>query len=813
MEQLYGIAEYYPEATCVGVALGVLFLAYLGVPFLVWAIGIQVALWIMGAPYSVMAGVAIVSLIGVVPPIRQWVLSKPIMNTMKALKVIPVISETERTALEAGVVWVEKDLFSGKPNFKHMMQEPYPELTDEEKAFIEGPCQELCGMLDDWKIHKNRDLSKESFEFMKKNKFFGLIIPKEYGGLEFSAAANSEVVQMIATRSTTGAITVMVPNSLGPAELLTHYGTEAQKKRYLPRLAVGDEVPCFALTEPQAGSDAGSITSSGVVFKNDAGELCVRLNWNKRWITLAAISTLLGMAFKLRDPENLLGQGEDLGITCALVPSHYEGVVIGRRHDPLGVPFYNCPTQGRDVVIKIEDDVIGGMGGVGKGWGMLMESLGAGRGISLPASAAGGLKLTSRIVTNHAMIRKQFGLPIGKFEGVEEPLARIVGSNYYVEALRKFTLSPLNQGIKPPIVTAMAKYNATEIGRHGVNDGMDILGGSGISLGPKNLLGQVYMGIPIGITVEGANILTRTLMVFGQGALRAHPFAFDEVNAVERGDLSKFDKAFWGHIGHVVRNTARSIVLSLTRGHLASRGLGGPSARYFQKLSWASASFAIMADLAMGFLGGKLKVKEKLTGRFADIFSYLYIGAAVLRRFEADGRRKEDLPYLHYSMAVVLQKIQESFEGLFANFEAPLLNWFFRGPLYCWARLNGLGKGPSDALAHEMVKLALTDSEQRDRMHVGLYYPKDMSESLAHQEATFKAVTGAEDVVRKVKKAVKAKVVPRIKGNMKAMAEKAMEAGVITQAELDLIEESEKLRWESIQVDDFDNKEFSVIPY
>lgn len=813
MDQIYGIIESCSVSVVLGIIATILVLAYLGLPFVVWAVVIELALVLFGAPYWLLGTVGALMLIGVIKPIRTIVVSTPIMKIMNAMKIIPVISDTERTALEAGVVWAEKDLFSGKPNFKNIMKEPYPVLTDEERAFIEGPCTELCEILDDWKVHKNRDIGDQAFEFMKKNKFFGLIIPKEYGGLEFSALANSAVVQMLSSRSSAGAITVMVPNSLGPAELLTHYGTEPQKKKYLHRLAVGDEIPCFALTEPAAGSDAGAITSSGVVFKNDQGELCVRLNWNKRWITLAAISTLIGLAFKLRDPENLLGQGEDLGITCALVPSNYEGVVIGRRHDPLGVPFYNCPTQGHDVVIKIEDDVIGGLDGVGKGWGMLMESLGAGRGISLPASAAGGIKLTSRVVTNHSVIRKQFGISIGKFEGVEEPIARIVGANYYVEAMRKFTLSALNQGIKPPVVTAMAKYNATEIGRSCAIDGMDVLGGAGISLGPKNLLASAYISAPIAITVEGANILTRTLMIFGQGALRCHPFAFDEVNAVEQGQSKAFDIAFWGHIGHVVRNTARSIVLSLSRGYLASRGVGGPSARYFQKLSWASASFAIMADLAMGFLGGKLKVKEKITGRFADIFSYLYIGTAVLRRFEAEGRPKEDLPYVQYSMEVVFRKIQESFEGLFANFEAPLLSWFFRGPLFWWVRLNSHGSGPSDALAQKMVKLSLTDSEQRDRHHFGMFFPTKEGEALERQEATFKAVIGAENVVKKVKKAVKAKKIPRIKGDMNAMAKNALDAGIITQAELDLIAESEKLRWDAIQVDDFDNEEFGVKPY
>ncbi|MEK7357047.1 MAG: acyl-CoA dehydrogenase, partial [Bdellovibrionota bacterium] len=501
--------------------VAILALGFTGAPLILWTIAGAVMLYGFGAPmWSMIAFLAVMAIFNI-RPVRRILVSSGLMKIMAPI--MPVISDTEKAALDAGVVWVEGELFSGKPDFKKMMAEPYPELTPEEKAFMDGPVERLCGAIDDWEVWQTRDLPPAAWEIMKKDRFLGMIIPKEYGGLGFSALAHSAVIQKLSSRSVPACISVMVPNSLGPAELLVHYGTEEQKKHYLPRLATGEEIPCFALTEPTAGSDAGSITSSGTLFKGDDGKLYLRLNWNKRWITRAAISTTLGLAFRLRDPENLLGKGEDVGITCALIPSKTPGVVIGRRHDPLGAPFYNCPTQGKDVVVSI-DAVVGGAEGCGKGWGMLMECLAAGRGVSLPAQSAGGAKLVTRVVSAHASIRKQFGIPIGKFEGVEEPIARIAGFNYLLEAMRRYTVGALDKGIKPPVITAMAKFNATEIARKVINDGMDVMGGAGISLGPKNLLGHLYIATPIGITVEGANIMTRTLIIFGQGALRAHPY-------------------------------------------------------------------------------------------------------------------------------------------------------------------------------------------------------------------------------------------------------------------------------------------------
>ncbi len=740
------------------------------------------------------------------PIIRQLMISKFIMWLFKKLDFIPAISETERTALEAGVVWVEGELFSGKPNFKKLMKEPYPQLTKEEQDFIRGPVEKLCAMLDDWDIWERRRLPDDVWSYIRKERFLGMIIPKEYGGLGFTAMAHSEVLMKIASRSMPAVISVMVPNSLGPAELLIHYGTDAQRKKYLPRLAVGDEIPCFALTEPVAGSDAGAITADGVLFKGSDGKIYVKLNWNKRYITLAAISTILGLAFKLRDPDNILGKGPDLGITCALIPSNTQGVVLGRRHDPLGVPFYNCPTQGKDVVVVAEDAIIGGLNGAGHGWKMLMECLAAGRGISLPAQAIGATKLMTKAVSAHATVRKQFGVSLGKFEGIEEPLARIGGYNYLLEAMRRYTLGGLDQGIKPPVITAIVKYQATELSRKLLNDAMDVMAGNAISRGPRNLMANLYIGSPISITVEGANILTRTLIIFGQGAMRAHPYAFKEVNAVEKGDLKSFDRAFWGHIGHVVRNLFRAVLLSLTRGWLAP-GLSHPRvSKYFRRFTWCSASFAIMADIAMGSMGGSLKLREKITGRFADILSFMYIGTAVLRRFKAEGSRKEDLPFVHFALNHCLYECQRAFDGIFTNIKVPGLTWFFRGVIKPWSNLNSLAGEPYDIHTHKIAKLILADTDQRQRLTEGIFVPNDPNKQLARLERAFHAVKQAEAIEEKIRHAIKAKKIPRIKGPKVIAA--ALEAGVITKAESEALVQAEILRLDAIQVDDFTQEEY-----
>jgi acyl-CoA dehydrogenase len=480
-------------------------------------------------------------------------------------------------------------------------------------------------------------------------------------------------------------------------------------------------------------------------------------------------------------------------------------VVIGRRHDPLGVPFYNCPTQGKDVIVPI-DAVVGGVDGCGVGWRMLTESLAAGRGISLPAQAVGGTKVITRVITAYASVRKQFGLAVGKFEGIEEPLARIAGFNYLLEAMRRYTVGALDGGIKPAVVTAIVKYNATEIGRKVINDGMDIAGGSGISRGPRNLLAHMYIATPIGITVEGANILTRTLIIFGQGALRAHPYALPEIEALAAKDLKKFDRAFWGHIGHVVRNLCRSIVLSLTRGRLAGSPIGGATARYYRLLSWASATFAILADIAMGALGGSLKLKEKLTGRFADVLSWMYIGTAVLRRYEADGRRKEDLPFVHFSMNHALYEIQKAFDGILANLPVPGLSWFFRFPLRMWSNFNALAGEANDQHTHKIASMVLTDSEQRIRHTEGVYVPDNTVEQLGLLEETFRVVKRAEAAEKKIRNAIRDKKIAKAKGA--AAYQSALSAGVISTDEAGDLRRADDLRTAAIQVDDFSQDEY-----
>ena len=786
-----------------GTIVVLLAVGFVGSPLIVWAIVGLVALAGFGAPIWLLGAFAAVMALFLITPIRRALVSGIVMKILAPI--MPKISETERTALEAGIVWAEGELFSGKPNFKKLMDEPYPDLTKEEKAFLEGPVEKLCSMIDDWEVWEKRELSAQSWEYIKKERFLGMIIPKEYGGLGFSALAHSEVIQKLASRSIPACITVMVPNSLGPAELLAHYGTEQQKKDLLPRLATGEEIPCFALTEPTAGSDAGSLTASGTLFRGTDGKLYMKLNWNKRYITLAAISTILGLAFRLRDPDNLLGKGEDLGITCALIPSKTPGVVIGRRHDPLGTPFYNCPTQGKDVIVSI-DTVVGGVEGCGKGWGMLMECLAAGRGISLPAQSVGGSKLITRYISAYASVRKQFGVPIGKFEGIEEPIARIAGYNYLLEAMRKYTLGALDKGIKPPVVTAMAKYNATEIARKGINDAMDVAGGAAISRGPRNLLAHFYTATPIGITVEGANIMTRTLIIFGQGAMRAHPYAYREVAAIGKKDLKEFDLAFWGHVGHVVRNMCRAIVLSVTRGWLASSPVGGSTARYYRKLSWASASFAIMADIAMGSLGGGLKMAEKVTGRFADVLSWMYIGTATLRRYEAEGRRKEDLPFVHFCLNHSLYEIQKAFDGLFANLNVPGLAWFFRGPLRWWSNLNALAGEANDSHTHKIASMIMNDADIRVRHTEGIYVPTSPNEQLGLLEEAFKVVKRAEAADRKIRSAIKEKTLARAKGP--ELLNAALEKSVITKEEFNDLVRAEELRLAAIQVDDFSQDEY-----
>lgn len=810
----YGIFMNDPVLAWIGSVVVLLAIGYVGSPLIVWTLALAAILVGFGVPVVALGVFAVLAVIFNVKPLRRLLVSSVVMKVMAPI--MPKISETERVALEAGVTWIEKDLFSGKPDLKKVMQEPYPSLTAEEKAFMDNQVEKLCSMVDAWNVWKTRELEQQVWDYIKKERFLGMIIPKEYGGLGFTALAHSEVIMKLASRSISATITVMVPNSLGPGELLVHYGTDEQKKYYLPRLADGREVPCFGLTEPNAGSDAGSIVSSGEVFKGEDGKLYMKLNWNKRWITLAAISTIVGLAFRLRDPKNLLGKGEDVGITCALIPANTKGVVLGRRHDPLGVPFYNCPTQGVDVVVPI-DAIVGGAEGAGRGWEMLMDCLSAGRGISLPAQSVGGAKLATRVCSAHSVVRQQFGVSIGKFEGVEEPLARIFGFTYGLEAARIFTLGALDKGVKPPVVTAVMKHYTTEVGRKIINDAMDVMGGAGISMGPRNTLAEVYIATPIGITVEGANILTRTLMIFGQGALRAHPYAYAEVKTIAEKDLTGFDNAFWGHIGHIVRNMIRSVLLSATRGYISYFSHSGPLKLYYRRLQWASATFAILSDIAMGTLGGTLKFREKITGRFADILGWMYIATATLRRFEAEGQKEEDLAYARFVLKHAMEQIQVGFDGIFDNIlnvpqkgAAKLvfgpMNFFFKEVCGAWSRVFSIGSHASDHLQHIVVSNVLKGGSVRDRLTAGIYIPTDRSQQIGRLEYAMKMVLASEAIEKKVRDAVKAKKIAKIKGP--ALFEEAKAKGVITDAEFTTMKEAVAARWDAIQVDDFTQEQF-----
>ncbi len=804
MEQYgYGIWSVWQS---IGVSLiAGLLLAYFGARIWIWAVAILLLFYVAGSPLWLIILAIVFAAISVIPPWRRTLFTRPVMLTIDRMGLLPAISDTERVALDAGKVWVEGELFSGRPDWARIRETPYPNLSSEEQEFLDGPVQELCDLVDDWKVWTDRQFPDEAWQLMRREKIFGMIIPTRYGGLGFSAMANSAVVAKLQSHCNPLSTTVMVPNSLGPAELLIHYGTQAQREHYLPHLANGTFLPAFALTEPAAGSDAGAIQADGVLFRDESGDVKIRLNWQKRYITLSAVAEILGIAFKLRDPENILGRGENLGITCALVPSDTPGIKRGRRHDPLGVPFVNAPFEGHDVVVPL-DAIIGEEEGAGDGWRMLMECLAAGRGISLPASAVGSAKTIYLAVSAHAAVRRQFGLPLGKFEGIEEPLARIGGFTYLMDAARIYTLGAIDSGEAPAVVTAILKYHLTELGRKAINDGMDILAGNAISSGPRNVLAHFYFSNPIAITVEGANILTRSLIIFGQGALRCHPWAYREISALAAKDVGLFDRAFIGHIGHVVRNAARCLLLGITRGHAAMVPGRGIVRQYIRRLTWASTAFAFLADLAMASLGSSLKRKEKITGRLADIFSWLYVASATIRRFEAEGQRKEDIPYFQWSMEYALGEIQRAFEGLFANITVPGFTWWMRGPALLWYRLNSFGRGPSDRVGHKVAQLMQVPGPQRDRIAAGVYLGNDKTRGLRRLEHALDLVAAIRPIEAKVSKAVRTGQLARKPKTTRF--ERAHAAGIITDEEAAKIHEAAAASWEAIQVDDFDEASY-----
>jgi acyl-CoA dehydrogenase len=737
-----------------------------------------------------------------VPWLRRACFMKPLVPLFR--RTLPPLSKTEREALEAGTVWWDGELFTGNPDWNKLLETPKPELTDEEQCFLDSSVEELCRMVDDWKIVADlHDLPPEIWRFIKEKRFFGMIIPKDYGGLGFSALAQSQVIMKIASRSIAAAVTVMVPNSLGPAELLLRYGTEEQKKHYLPRLARGEEVPCFALTSPEAGSDAASISDAGIVCKGIFhGEeiIGIKLNWEKRYITLGPVATILGLAFRLHDPEHLLGGGNEPGITLALIPVNTPGIVIGSRHNPLGVPFQNGPNRGKDVFIPVEW-IVGGRAGTGRGWQMIMECLAAGRSISMPALCSGVGEFVARVVGAYARIRRQFRLPIGRFEGVEEVLAQIAGNIYAMDAARIMTCGAVDQGEQPSVISAILKYHCTEHMRKVVNDGMDVLGGSGICLGPHNLLGHIYQATPIGITVEGANILTRSLIIFGQGAIRCHPYILQEIRALTNPDpiqgLVDFDRLLRNHIASTLRNAVQTLILGITGGRLI-KASASPVRRYCQIASRLSAAFALTADIVLITLRGALKKRERISARLADILGHLYIISALLKQFKDRQWPSDEQPLLQYGCEESLYKIQESFEELFDNLPFRPAAWLLRLMIFPIGRPFSR---PDDRVGSRVAGILMEPSPLRDRLTAGLFIPKDTSDPLGRLEDALNKATAAEPVEKKLREAVK-------NGRLQTQAEELLleegvRAGIITAEEANLVQQAVIVRREVIQVDDF----------
>jgi hypothetical protein len=747
--------------------------------------------------------VALAVVLGVTD-IRRNLITKPIFAIFK--KILPPLSDTEREAMEAGDVWWDGELFKGKPDWQKLHQIPKPQLSAEEQAFMDNEVETLLKMLDDYKIvQEQRDLPVEVWNYIKANGFFAMIIPKTYGGREFSAIANSTIVSRIATRSLTAAVTVMVPNSLGPGELLMHYGTQEQKDRWLPGLAAGKEVPCFALTGPEAGSDAGGIPDNGIVCKGqfEGKEVIgIRLNWDKRYITLAPVATVLGLAFKLYDPENLLGDKEDIGITCALIPTSHEGVLIGDRHFPMNMAFMNGTTYGKDVFIPLEW-VIGGPAYVGRGWRMLVECLSAGRGISLPALGTATGHLATRMTGAYAYVRQQFGLSIGKFEGVQESLGRIGGLTYSLEAMRVMTAGAIDLKLSPSVVTAIAKYHMTEMSRTLLNDSFDIHAGRAIQCGPKNYLAHGYMGVPISITVEGANILTRNLMIFGQGATRCHPYVLKELEAAANPDseagLKQFDELLLKHVGFALGNTFGALFQGLTGGLLNSSPVAGETAKYYKQLTRMSNGLALCADFSMLMLGGDLKRKEMLSARLGDVLSHLYIASAVLKFYEDNGRQVADLPFVHYSVQRNLYEIGRAFAGFFSNFPNRLVGKLLKGLVFPFGINYQL---PDDEMAMQISDALLKPSVIRDRLTHLCYLGEGENDPTGSMEQAFLAVHAAQPLMKKIFQAQKDGKIAR-KLPLDVTINKAAEVGVLSDDEVAQLEQMNKLRFAAISVDSF----------
>jgi acyl-CoA dehydrogenase len=771
-----------------------------------WALGTAPAWWkiLISIPFAVL-------LLLNIRPLRVRLVTRPFMK--KYRKLLPAMSATEREALDAGTVWWDGELFSGGPNWQKLMSAKAPALNAAEQAFLDGPCEELCAMLDDWDItHRRADLPAAVWSFIKSRGFFAMIIPRRYGGLEFSAYAHSCVLIKIASRSTTASSTIAVPNSLGPAELLLHYGTEPQKNHYLPRLARGDDIPCFALTGPRAGSDAASIPDTGVICKGGwQGEeiVGIRLNFSKRYITLAPIATVIGLAFRLYDPEHLMGAKADLGITCALIPRDTPGVAIGRRHFPLNIPFQNGPIQGHDVFVPL-DAIIGGFATAGQGWRMLVEQLSVGRCISLPSSATGGAQAAVYASGAYARIRRQFNTPIGSFEGVEQVLARMAARTYIIDAARSVTAGAIDGGERPSVPSAMLKYHATEIGRMIANDAMDVHGGKGICLGPKNYLGRGYQIVPVAITVEGANILTRNLIIFGQGAVRCHPFVLKEMNAAKNPNrevgVREFDGAVVGHVGFAISNAVRSLVLGLTSARFTKVPDTGATARYFQHINRYSASFALATDVAMLALGGYLKKKETLSARLGDVLSSMYLASMVLKHHRNQGSELADLPLVEWACRSLLYQAQEQLHLFLRNFPnrslALLMRWFIfpRGLSY---------SPPSDQLGHVIGDLMMNPTATRERLSAYIYKTQESHNPLGQLQEALILSTMADPLEKRIRvDGVKTGRVTAL--DLPGQIAQAQNLGIISEAEAGVLRSYDAKVLDIINVDDFAPHELAM---
>jgi acyl-CoA dehydrogenase len=759
----------------------------------------KVALWGLYLPHVVLN----------IRPLRRYVISNRFLRIYK--RMLPPMSTTEREALEAGTVWWDGELFTGGPDWSKLLSAKVPTLSAEEQAFIDGPCEELCRMINDWDItHRRADLPPEVFDFIKKKGFWSMIIPKKYGGLEFSAYAHSCVVVKIASRSGTVASTVVVPNSLGPAELLMHYGTEEQRNHYLPRLARGDEIPCFGLTGPRAGSDAGSIPDTGVVCRGmyqGREVIGIRLNFSKRYITLAPIATLIGLAFRLFDPDKLMDGGEsDYGITVALVPRNTPGITIGRRHFPLNGPFQNGPIRGRDVFVPL-DAIIGGPRMAGQGWRMLVEQLSVGRCISLPSIATGGSKGALYSTGAYARIRRQFNMPIGRFEGVEAVIARMAARTYIMDAARSVTTGAIDGGEKPSVPAGILKYHTTEMGRTIANDAMDVQGGKGIMLGPKNYLGRGYQLVPVSITVEGANILTRSLIIFGQGAVRCHPWVLKEMNAAKDPDrkrgMREFDAALFHHIGFTISNAVRSFVGAVTLSRIVTAPLRGPTTRYFEHINRFSASFAFATDIAMLSLGGYLKKKENLSARLGDVLSSMYLASMVLKHYQNQGAPPNDLPLVEYSCRSLLYQAQEQLHSFLRNFPIRWLAGLMRLVIFP----RGLTySAPSDRLNPQIAELMMNPGEARERLCHYVYRTLEPTNHLGLVQQAMELAIAAEPVLKRIRvEGVKTSEVNAL--DLPGQIREAQAAGIITEAEAAQLREYDRKVMDIIHVDDFDPRE------